>query len=361
MKNKNKNKNTKKLIIFIIVLVSIFIVFWLIFTHKTDYTMDYSLNSYNITEQFITGKDYYHFTIKKDNNTYELIIAKDYTPKRKLISSIEETNDKDITCLNLNDDLIDYPICKDKSGYVSKYLNTLPNPQKNDSYKNIDIYDLKNKTYLIWNYKGFYYLNKEKTTSINLFNKDTYTPYLIYPVNEEYLFIADYDADNYFTNYYLINTTKSTYKKYELDTKVYFDSYIMGSNKNSIYLVDRKENQEYEINPLKSKIYKTSGKIRVDDEWQKVDVDSLIKKEQYFKNSSKFYYQQEGNTIYYYTDTLKTKITNQKVNSIVSSSNEGVYYLSDGSLYYFSLQSGIQKLMTYSEWNFNYTNVIYPF
>ena len=39
------------------------------------------------------------------------------------------------------------------------------------TYEKIDIKNIDDNTYYIWNYKGFYRINKNKQENINLFNK----------------------------------------------------------------------------------------------------------------------------------------------------------------------------------------------
>lgn len=356
-----KNKNNKKsLIIFILVLIATFILFIYIYNKKRNYKISYVVDSYTVVESFSLEKDHYYLSISKDNKTYELYLPLEYSPKRKIVTKVENVEDTKKSCIMLNEDILSYPICKQNDEYVSYYLETEVETEKHDTYNNIDIYDLENNTYLVWNYRGFYYINKDKITSINLFKKDTYMPYLLYTFGD-YLFIVDYDEQYSFDSYYLIDSKKATSKKYKLDKEISLDSYILGKYKNSIYIVDRKAEQEYEINAKKGKIYKTSGKILKNNIWEKIDISQLIKKDYSFEDETKFSFSLENKKLYYIQNEIKTRVTNLDVDYIINYDEENVYFVSNGTVYKFNLKQGIKKILQYSEWNFNYENCVFVF
>ena len=80
-----------------------------------------------------------------------------------------------------------------------------------------------------------------------------------------------------------------------------------------------------------------------------------------FSNSEFIKYKLQDNNLYAITDQIKIKISNRKVSNIIKIDNDGVYYIAKDTLYYFNLKTGEEKLISYNEWNFNYTNMIYIF
>ena len=353
-----KNKNLKKLIILILVLAAAFAIFLFVYTRKQEYNIEYDINDYHVKEEFILEADHYHLTISNDSNTYETYLNINYSPKRRLITSIENIEKDDLSCIKLNDNIINHPICKKDNNYVSYYINDQIEYTTKDTFNRINIYDLLNNSYLVWNYNGFNYLYKDKLNSIKLFENDTYVPQIIAKVNQ-YLFIANYDEKYEFSSYFVINFKKGTYKEYEIKTPISMDSYILGTYKDSIYLVDEKEQQEYEINVVKGKVYKTSGKLLINGVWEKTDVDKIIKSKLKFREDEFIFFNLENNTLYYNEKDIKTKVTNLKVDYLIEYNEYEAYFIAEGKTYYFNINEGIKAILGYTEWNFNYTNSVF--
>jgi hypothetical protein len=354
-----KKSDLKKMWFFIIFLLITFLVFLYIYNHRQGYELNYVLNNYSVSEKYNIEKGYYDLSMTKDNNTYEIILDKDYTPKRQIIKEITELNEDNKKCLKLNEDLIKYPICKENNEYVSYYYNKSIETNDFENFNNIKIYDLNNKTYLVWNYTGYYEINNNKKNMINLFEQDTYTPYLVIPVNNN-LFIANYDNEYSFTDYYLVYPKKGNAKKFSLDKEIYLDSYILGTYQNSVYLVDKKNIQEYEINTIKNKVYETGGKILNKGEWNKIDINTLINNKNSFTENNNFYYSIDNSNLYYNEDNIKVKIM-ENVTYIAYQDSNDVYFISNDILYYYNHENGIKVLMKYSEWQFNYQNSVFVF
>ena len=61
----------------------------------------------------------------------------------------------------------------------------------------------------------------------------------------------------------------------------------------------------------------------------------------------------------YKKSNLTTKVSNQKIDTIISINNDSVYYLIDNTLYRYNLKYGEIKLVSYADWEFNYKNLIF--
>ena len=88
---------------------------------------------------------------------------------------------------------------------------------------------------------------------------------------------------------------------------------------------------------------------------------TLSNEEQTFTYQNNYKFSLKDNILYlsYLDNKIKTKISNNEVKEIVYINNDCIYYIADDSLYFYDLEYGETKLITYSEWNFNYNNMIF--
>lgn len=328
-----KEKMIKKLSIFISIILICLITFIFLFKKEHNYLLSYNINDFEIKENYQKANHKYYFTINNDELTFNLVLNDHYLSERKLIKEIELTTNDNLNCLSIKGDLKFYNVCESKDEYLNYY--TITNSNINNTYDKINIYDLNNHKYLIWNYKGFYYLG-DSNKKINLFQKDTYIPYLATMVNNV-LFIPEYNDNYLFNKYYLIDENGKV-KDYQLSKDIYYDSIIKGTNNNSLFIQDNKEDKNYEINIKKNKI-RTNNNPNI-------------------KVKNDFYY--IDNYLYYKNEDMIIKITSD-VTSIVYQNNEEIYYLNKDELIYYSLFNGFKKIMKYNEWQFNSKNTIFIF
>ena len=104
-----------------------------------------------------------------------------------------------------------------------------------------------------------------------------------------------------------------------------------------------------------------NGIIYVNGEEKSITLNKLITSEESFIYKNLYHYSLENNTLYltYLDKEDKIKISNNKVKDIVYVNKDNVYYLVEDTLYKYNIQNGEIKLITYSEWNFNYKNLIF--
>jgi len=228
-----------------------------------------------------------------------------------------------------------------------------------DQYKDITINYLNNKKFLIWNYKGFNILDDEEKKTINFLDNDSYKLDLVAKV-DKYLLVPNYNSEHTFNKIYIIDTDKNKLDTWELDYEIYFNSYILGTHKKSVYLYDKKNQIEYELRPDKKKIKKVKYKALIENEWQKLELSDL-NKEIKFKKDTVYNYEVINNKLYisYLGGNNKIQISKLKVKDIVYIDNDVVYYLVDDKLYMYDKLYGEVLLLNYFEWNFNYKNMIY--
>ncbi len=351
-------KKNKHFIIIIIIII-LFIIFNYIYFRKASYKLEYQINDFNIVEEYNKEMKAYFFTITKKDKEYNLVSLSNYTTKRRLINEIEVED----SCLNFKTTNINlYSICNNEDEYYLKNINDSDNFTKESSYENIEIDSLENNTYLLWNYHDFIYINKEKEKKFSLFSKDIYNINLIYQYNN-LLLIPDYEQDYIYNKIYTINTDKAQKSTINLRFEIYFDSYFLGDYKEKVYIYDLKNNQEYYIDMKEEKLYKTESEILVNNKWQKISSQTFKKDKPTFEQDLPVSYILENNKLYikvYNSDNL-ILASSREIKQIVKIDNLDVYYISEDTLYKHNPIDGEKALLRYSEWNFNYKNMVFIF
>lgn len=89
--------------------------------------------------------------------------------------------------------------------------------------------------------------------AVNVFEKDVYNQKLATFTNQYYV-VADYDESYNFNKFYIIDLIKRTKDEVASDTKISFDSYIQGSVDGKVYVYDKENKKQYEINTDKKTI-----------------------------------------------------------------------------------------------------------
>lgn len=340
-----------------------------------SYTLNYDIKDYSISENYDKKRELYYYEIEYKNIKYNFIYNHKYLKERKLIKDIKEYSKDDYTCLTIESDYVkSTPLCSKEKEIIDYHLVSEElleelkpeaySKEMNTSYKNYEINSI-NQPMLIWNYKGFDLISKDKMDSIKLFNKDIYNIKLAAIVND-YLFIPDYEQNYNFNKAYVIDLKKMTKKEWDLDYEISFNSYILGTNEDSIFLVDQKNKKEYELVPYKRKmrIVGTNNKkgiIYNNGKPTNISLTKLTSKEQTFTNDINYKYTIKNKKLYlsYVDSSIKTRISDNAVDKIIFINNDTVYYLVKDTLYFYNLTYGEQQLVTYAEWEFNNDNVIF--
>ncbi len=374
MKKKYKLKKSAIVIIGIFIFLIALITLISLFSTKS-YSIEYSIFEYDISENYDKEKQLYYFEVTNNDITYPFIYSSEYQKERKIIKDIKEYKEEDYICLKIDGSLIkSYPLCsyKDKvidyhlvpdtiKEKISEYIKIPSSTEIKDG--NYEIYNIEDEL-LIWSYKGFKYIKNGKSKMINIFKDDIYEIPLATKINN-YIFIPDYEQKYNFDKAYVINLETLEVEEWNLRYEISFDSYIIGTNDRSIFLIDKKNRKEYELVPERKRmrIVSKSGKgvLYNKGSLYKESMSKLVTKEYSFEYQRPYNYTLINNKLYltYVDSTIKTKISNQEITSIVHTSNDNVYYLIKDTLYRYNLKYGETKIMKYSEWNINYKNLIF--
>lgn len=362
-----KYKLRKQVIVIpVVVLFLILILFFIIAKSNNNYSIEYNIDNFNIGEYY--DKDYlsYYFEIKYNNKNYPFIFESDRLKNKKIIKDIYYIEEGSISCLNIISDYFEtIPICYDDDSLqdislveieeLDKYRSSSSSKEK--ELNNYTIYN-NDKNILIWNYKGFNYINDNTIKEIKIFNKDIYEiPF--YMMLNNYILIPDYEQNYTFNKIYIIDTDNMKVSKWTIDYNISFNSIVLGENDKSIFILDKQNKKEYELVPHKQKIRivssSTKGIIYEYGKAKKVLINSLKNNSSLFKYYNNYKYELIDNKIYLsYTDrSLKYQITKQSVDKIVFMNNDSVYYISKDKLYGYTPKKGEYLIMSYSEFIYN--------
>ena len=372
---KYKIRNNVKIIGLIVLLVLIIILALSKCNTSKSYSLEYSINNYDISENYDINKKYYYYQITKDDKKYDFVYESELLEEHKLIKKVKEHKSDKYMCITIESDYIKTnPLCSDDKQQIDYHLideslkknleKFFKEPeQKNDKLENYTLYS--NENLLIWNYNGFNYIKDGKINNISLFKKDIYEIPLATKINE-YIVIPDYEQSYNFNRVYVINLNTLEKETWDLVYDISYNSYINGTHDKSIFITDKKNEIQYELVPhkLKRRIVGKKGKdgiIYKDGISEKISIKDLVKEEYTFNDNNIYKYKLENKYLYltYADSNLKTKISSSKIDKIVNIKNDNVYYLKDSILYKYNKEYGEIKVAEYEEWSFNNNNPIF--
>lgn len=356
----------KILIIFILILNSLIIIKY--FT--SNYTLEYKVNNHSIKSTYKDGRFYYEIDNKYNFDVYE---------KRKLkktfITKINEIEAGDYECIYpIIENTKTYPLCiKDGTQIdynlidneeVNKYKST---PYTSDKTKSNFIYNnnLGKNTYIaLWNYKGYTIMNDNNYENVELLKKDRYDNSLSYMI-DNIVYMPDYNKEHEFTRLIALDIITKSIKYIDLNYKIDYDAYVVGSIKNNLYIFDNKHSVLYEINVKnKNMSIKSSNEIGY-VKYENGEFTSCSKSEykvnkiKYNLNSSIYEYKFD-NVLYKRVldnKNINTIIINEDV-SIIHEYKNNLFYVYKDALYMYSPIE--TKEIFYSfELNFNKDNTIF--
>lgn len=358
--------------LFLIITIIVFII--KIFKTKS-YSLDYQIKDTSISENYDNANKYYYYKLTYNNFSYDFIYESEYIKERKLISGIKKYYNDDYTCLIVDSDYFTInPLCSNQEELIDYHLIDEETKDKIKKYyktpsttelklNNYEIYNTED-TKVIWNYKGINIIEKDKIESVNIFKKDIYEINIATLINN-YFIVADYEQTYNYDTIYIIDIDTKEVTKWKLDTEISFDSYIIGTNDKSVYIIDKKNKIEYELVPHKQKMRKVSssnkGIVYNNGEEEKISMDRLVSQKYNFTDKNNYTFELDNKTLYMSINSsnLKTKLSNQKIDSILSINNDTVYYLIGSTIYRYNLKYGETKIMQYSELEYNNTNIIF--
>ena len=391
-------KKKNKFILLIIILIILIIICKSILTFDNiNYKIDVNGTKIKIKEE--VNLDNYYIEIKTDNNTYPFRIYVDFNNKRKIIKDIYLYKDKKIECILpiINDNIYTDMMCyKDNIIYdyytlvgendsLDKYVNSIKEYNANE-FKNIENntttigtvkyneFDNVKNIVAITTYNGMI-INDEE---IRLFDKDIYSNELSVFIDNYYI-VADYEKKYTFNNFYIVDLNTKKVNILESKEDISYDSYIQGIVGDKIYLYDKDNENQYEIDIKNNKIDIISNnnyiKYYSNKKWEKVNkvkankelyfnyetLDNIFTSYDYVKEVEDYYYLFKKDGISYKLHRVdKNNVDIDKYILDVPTTNlyfnnNYLYYVYKDKLYYYSDSTGLKILLENSELKFNDT------
>lgn len=381
--------------------------------HKLEYKLKEERISFKISEQLIRNtkdeSNSYNISVKTPKSIFYYQIANSFKDSKKIIKEIKYYKDNNYECLLpifKDDKVLTDVICKISNKYynytaisgdnkkLDKFINNISQynydnfkdkldqkeKEKNTIiYKNIEKLDDK---IILDNYKGIYILDNQNIDNIELFEKDIYKKH-INELNDKYYLIADYNNKYEFHKFYIIDIISGDKSTITSNEAISLDSYIQGSYGENIYLFDKSNKVQYEINVKNKTVKKVENvakeiKIYNINKWTKTDIyeatEEQIKFNYYEQKNNDNYFkidkvgQNETGYYYYYSKTsnkydvfrsnVKSKkqktylFTTDDISRIVYKEDK-IYYISDNYLKVYSDKTGIKTILKCDELRFN--------
>jgi len=343
----------KKLVALVLFIFLLFISYYLISRRPHNYNISYVLGGYNIDESYDKDKKIYSFKINANDDEYLLNIKNDYLVKRKVITSVTQKDN----CITIDSNLLNnYSLCKKDGKYYTDFYSSKLNDRKIETFEGIDIYDLSNHTYFLWNYNKLIALKNKNYSKISLFNNDLYNLDLFYQL-DRYLIVPNYDESYTFSSLFIVDSKNFKTNKVYLNIDLYYDSYFVGNYKDDIYLYDHKKETLYRINPFKKTIYKNKFEYYDNNKWIDASKRDFKNEKIYFNMTKDFYYSVDNKKLMYHTPSYDINVTNINVDYLVKSDEKEAFFISNGILYYVNIYNTINKVVGYKEWNYNKGNI----
>ncbi len=391
------NIKGKLIVLFIFLIILIFGLRFILSINSLSYKLVYDDKIFNIKEVYNNEK--YYIEIKTSSSIFPFYIYKDLNSKRKVIDQIYYYNDYSYECILpiVNNEVITDMVCK-KNNILYNYSDIIGEDDKLDNYVNsimlynkdnfidntskivnlgtVQIYENNSidNILAITTYKGLIVSGKE----IKLFNEDIYNNKISTFVDHYYL-IADYENDYDFNYFYVVNLLNGEKKQIKSKENISLDSYIQGIVDNKVYLYDKDNEVQYEIDVIKNKIniVSSSSNIRyyTNKKWESMSkikankeiyfdystLDNIFTDYDYVYESDNYYYllKKEGALYDLYRVDKKHieyyKFIAKIPTNLIYYNNNYIYYSFDDKIYYYDDMSGLKTLALDTELKFNST------
>ena len=368
--------------------------------HEVNYKIKDSKYSFEVNEVLNLkrkqGFTNYYLKIKKDKKEFNFKVNDYFGKDINIVEKVKYAKKANYECLMpifkdnkiLTDALCYYDgklyyynSLKDKIPELKNFSNKkfIDKPKKIASLDSVTLYDNAiEKHYLsIDNYYGIYLINKDGLKNVELYDEDIYETKIKGLVNNYYI-VADYNQKHDFNEFLLVDIKNGKKDTFTVNYDINFDSYVNGTYKNSLYLMDLDSKVQYEIN-VKNKnanivSNKTNGIIIYNnDKKEYIELSKALSKEYYFKEnkvtnkkydrsdlvSGKYYYYiKDGKYYHVYEALLESKnsliylFDTSDLNSI-NYVDQYIYYRLDNKVLYYNSEIGSRLLFKNSEYEFN--------
>ena len=402
----------KKLIKIIFVLGLFYLIFQFVVnlfikTHEVNYSIITDNNEYSISEYYNENGYYFNVT-DKNKKKFNFYYDGEYNKQEEIISDIKYYKTDDLICVFpiykkndtgnlsciLNNEQVSYSYLKQinnisilniveklkEIGYDSKEWKYSEGSKVKDNIyvynKNID----DNYLYTIWFYKGIYIINNKEIIKKQLLDYDSYENKLSRLVGKYYVTFNTDKKNNY--QYYEIityNIQDGGKKTIELQN-ISMNVYVNGVYDNKMYFTDIDSKVQYVVDPYENSIKKSEYFMYYDNgKLEKIDKNKFFDSEKIFsefvsndKISSRYgdveikkyrdnhYFKTDDGRVYeIINDNYSVPILLFKLDNLVEwDVRYGIVSgISKDTLYTYTNNSGLRKIVVNKELIYNYDNI----
>lgn len=375
---------------------------------KTSHHVEYDISGYTVEEDYIkkSGKDYYLIKASKDGKEYIFNAQNEFNKNEKIIKEIISYDTDDISCATIiyTNNSSSTPLCyKDKilHSYISvenepgmsEYLKQLNKYAEdkitssdesyvfayNEIYKN-NLY--KNEDIIMYNYKNIIKINGERTMTFDFSNKDVFKNEYGTLVGKYYV-IPKMRNNIEFSHYLIVDLEKETVEEIDLakevSAKISSQMYVNGIYNSNLYIFDKSNLVQYEINPDKGEIKVVGNKdkkgiVYKNGQEEEIGVYTLnnekvkftenydaykeIDYDQIFLTSNGAVYVKDGVFYKVYNNYLKNPIYLFEAKNVqdIKVKEDNIYYINDQFLYRYN-DYGNVKILKREQFKYDYTNI----
>lgn len=367
---------------------------------KSSHEVDYSINGYVVNE-FYNRKDgdYYFFRINVDGRIFVFDVKNSFNKQKMVIEDILVEESNGIFCVAplYIDDVESFVYCHDGNYQVdfnsvdmnsfSNLINSLPFfdssfYKDDDEIGKIDStnYYISNlmddENVVLYNYKSLLVINNDKSRIIPFSKYDIYHNNAGRLVDNLYVLPVSENKISYY-GMMVIDILTGKYDYIYFDEDISSNIYVNGVVDGLIYIVDKSNYVQYELDPVKLN-YKIVGSKELggqlyNGKWSTVSIYDIVKNEViYVKDyedikidydlayeSKIAYYYIKDNYFYklykydlnnpvrlFYTDSYR------EVNLVF----DNIYYIKDNYLYRYNIY-GNKRVLYNNELKYNYKNI----
>lgn len=301
---------------------SIFVIYMFLFFlelsfnyFKKNHLVEYEINNILIKEDYRGNtkneENNYYLELKTNENTFLIQTYENFKKEKRIIKEIKHFKNNKYECLLpifKNNKIITDLICIEND--IQKNYSTFKDDKideflehtsyNKENYKDKQgrliikgtttfyVNNIPENNYLAFNYnKGLKIADKTSLTEIELFKNKIYNQKINAFNNNKY-FIIDYNIQNTTNNFILIDMKTKEKTKIQSNEKISFNSYIQGSLNNAIYLFDKNNKNQYQIDLEGKTITRignsTSGIKYYNGTWQNIKTEEAVKEEKIFKD-----------------------------------------------------------------------------
>lgn len=399
----------KKVISFTLIIILILLTYQFIVTFfKDNHYVTYSIGKdeiFNIEEKYIkkNKQDYYLIKVNHKEDNYVFKIDNEFNKQKNIVEKIKVFEQDGFYCIGLDlvgKDKYSYPECskenitysyssiKDKidfGNYIDKIVDKNRTRYSQESVKRDELGLTVNRSYIdddeiviVYGYKQMIllYPNYSRTFSFSSMDnyKNTYGTLV-----DKYYMIPKMTSLPTFGTYVRYDVIDGIRDEIDLPTAITKQSYINGVDDNKLYVFDKSNKIQFEIDPFSKEInivgdVNKEGITIENGEKKKISVYELEKNEVLFDSkksdyinvesnnfvSNDYYAIYESNGTFYkvykeYPD-IKILLFNDSAAKNIKIKKDNIYYIKDNGLYKYN-EYGIFGIAYRNEFIYNFDNI----